>query len=52
MEGVWQSYVSFYEFEAKIYFNFAKTQVRGRIKKNYLLTSKEGNVLIQSFQIH
>ena len=51
MEGVWQSYVSFYEFEAEIYFNFAKTLVQGKLK-NYLLTSKEGNVLIQSFQIH
>ena len=51
-EGVWKSFVSFYEFEAKIYFNFAKTQVWGKNKKNYFLTSKEGNIiLIQYFQI-
>ena len=33
IEGVWQSFVSFYEFEVKIYLIFAKTQVWGKMKK-------------------
>ena len=42
IEGVWQSFVSFYEFEAKIYFNFAKTQVWGKYKNTtFLLLKKE-----------